>query len=426
MKRILSIAALVVAGFVSLAPSCNQSLIAQGRKANSPLDAPLSRDRAARLASDEWMAQMALVKSTWGDMWNRGVLELPGGVRMPIFAAMYGSKPADGRSLFISMHGGGATTHEMNNEQWDNQKTLYAPAEGLYVAPRAAVDDWNMWFRPHIDTLFEAIIRIAVANHDVNPGKVYIMGYSAGGDGAYRLASRLADHWAAAAMMAGHPGETSPLNLRNTPFTMWMGANDNAYNRNTLVRKYSATLDSLHSADPHGYNHRLNMIPGAGHWMNNADTMALEWMTQFQRNPYPDRVVWRQEESALRQNFYWLSVPPADALPGRQAIVSRATGDDSGSGAGSGSGSVASSATGADGIVITIERCDYPTLYIDLNDRMTDLDSPVTVIRDGRRIFHGLVHRRAALIRSSVAERVDPDYIFSARLEITGLKVQAL
>ena len=50
---------------------------------------------------------------------------------------------------------------------------------------------------------------------DVDPNRVYIMGYSAGGDGVYQLAPRMADRWAAAAMMAGHPNDASPLGLRN-------------------------------------------------------------------------------------------------------------------------------------------------------------------------------------------------------------------
>jgi poly(3-hydroxybutyrate) depolymerase len=52
---------------------------------------------------------------------------------------------------------------------------------------------------------------------------VYLMGYSAGGDGVFQLAPRMADRFAAAAMMAGHPNETKPLGLRNLPFAMLYG-----------------------------------------------------------------------------------------------------------------------------------------------------------------------------------------------------------
>ena len=42
----------------------------------------------------------------------------------------------------------------------------------------------------------------------VNPNKVFMSGYSAGGDGTYHLGPMLADWWAGAAMMAGHPNDT--------------------------------------------------------------------------------------------------------------------------------------------------------------------------------------------------------------------------
>ena len=63
---------------------------------------------------------------------------------MPFDYRVFGNKPADGRSLYISMHGGGGTTTEKNDQQWQNQITLYQPTEGVYLAPRASWDEWNM------------------------------------------------------------------------------------------------------------------------------------------------------------------------------------------------------------------------------------------------------------------------------------------
>jgi pimeloyl-ACP methyl ester carboxylesterase len=360
----------------------------------------LSRGQADRLAQKAWQEKLTRIEAEYGPMIEAQKLELRN-LRMPLFTAIYGDPPGDGRSLWISMHGGGATTPDVNDEQWENQKTLYSPAEGVYIAPRAPVDDWNMWFRPAIDTLFGMIIQTSVARYGVNPNKVYVMGYSAGGDGAYRLAPRTADRWAAAAMMAGHPGDTSPLNLRDIPFTLWMGALDSAFHRNTLAVQYSARLDSLETADPPGYIHQTNMVSGAGHWMNNADTAAIKWMARFRRNPYPETIVWRQEASAPRSHFYWLSVPASEALPGRQVRVVR------------------------NGNTIDIVRNDYPTLYILLNDRMVDLDRPITVTSGGQTLFNEKTPRRAEFILGSVEDRVDPDYIFTARLEADAAGVRS-
>lgn len=43
---------------------------------------------------------------------------------------VFGDKPADGRSLYVSLHGGGGAPAELNDSQWRNQWQLYRPEEG--------------------------------------------------------------------------------------------------------------------------------------------------------------------------------------------------------------------------------------------------------------------------------------------------------
>lgn len=361
----------------------------------------LNAKQAETLAAELWNRKKAALKAEYGRMWNNRTMEL-NNLRMPFWYAVYGEKPSSGRSLYISLHGGGNVPAEVNDQQWENQKGLYRPAEGVYMVPRSAVNDLNMWLRPHIDTLFEMIIRLAVVMEDVDPDKVYLMGYSAGGDGVYRMAPRLADHWAAASMMAGHPGESSPVNLRNIGYMIWMGGKDRAYNRNTLAAEYGRWMDDLQRADPEGYVHETHILPECGHWMNRADTAAVSWMSRFRRNPYPDHIVWRQEMSNPRPSFYYLSVPDEEAVGGREVRLYR------------------------EGNTFTVTRNDFPTLRIWLNDRFVDLSKPVRVVIGGREVFCGKVKRRAEHIAETVDSRVDPDYIFSAVLEIRDGKCRAL
>ena len=68
------------------------------------------------------------------------------------------------------------------------------------------------------------LVQFDVRNHIVRRlPLLYVLGYSAGGDGVYQLAPRLADRWAAAGMMAGNPNDASPLNLRNLGFALHVG-----------------------------------------------------------------------------------------------------------------------------------------------------------------------------------------------------------
>ena len=360
----------------------------------------LSEKEALAYSSEAWEKAQKNHRDAHSQMWKERVMK-SGDHSMPFDVRVYGEKPVGGRSLYISMHGGGNTAKAVNDQQWRNQMTLYRPAEGVYIAPRAAVDDWNMWFRPHIDTLFAKIIQCAVSELDVNPNKVYLTGYSAGGDGTYRMAPRMADYWAAASMMAGHPGEASPLNLRNIGFMVWMGENDAAYNRNKLAKEYGMLLDSLQQNDPEGYRHLTTIVEGCGHWMNRADTAAIEWMNDFERNPRPKRIVWRQEESGLRDCFYNLSVPAKDMEKGKELRIEH------------------------DGNIINIIKSDYSEFFIHLNDKIMNLSKPITVILDGKIIFKGKVKRKKEHIDASISKRMDPEYIFSAKLKIAAGKVCA-
>ncbi|MEO1131021.1 MAG: transglutaminase domain-containing protein, partial [Planctomycetota bacterium] len=156
---------------------------------------------------------------------------------MRFMVRTYG-EDADDRPLWISLHGGGGAPTEVNDQQWHNQVTLYEPTEGVYVAPRAPTDTWNLWHQAHIDGLLDRLIENMIITRGVDPDRVYLLGYSAGGDGVYQLAPRMADCFAAAAMMAGHPNEAQPLGLRNLPFAIFMGAEDAAYNRNAVASRW--------------------------------------------------------------------------------------------------------------------------------------------------------------------------------------------
>jgi poly(3-hydroxybutyrate) depolymerase len=319
-----------------------------------------------------------------------------GDYSMPFKLSVTGSPAPGGRSLYISLHGGGNTAAERNDGQWRNQMRLYAPPEGVYFVPRSAVNDWNMWFQPHIDALFDMVIETAVTELGVNPDKVYLLGYSAGGDGVYRLAPRLADRWAATSMMAGHPGDVSPLNLRNTPFMIWMGANDSAYNRNTEAAKFGERLDALHRADTEGYLHETHIVAGKAHWMERVDTAALPWLAQFVRNPLPSKIVWRQDD-VPHSSFYWLSVPESEAKKGQMAVVER------------------------EGNTFIVHYNDYESLTIGVNDEMIDFDKPVRIISCGRIVFNGKLKRTIADISESVSRRRDKHLMFSAHVRL-GIK----
>lgn len=294
----------------------------------------------------------------------------------------FGKAPSGKRSLWISLHGGGGAPPAVNDGQWRNQIRLYQPEEGIYIAPRAPTDNWNLWHEAHIDPLFSRLIDGMVATRGVDPDKVYLLGYSAGGDGVWQLAPRMADRYAAAAMMAGHPNDASLLGLRNLPFAIFMGGEDAAYERNKIATQKAAELKTLQAADSSGYPHRVRIYPGLGHWMDGKDAEAIPWMAQQTRNPWPEKCVWFQDD-VTRDRFYWLEVPVGSVKPGGTIIAA------------------------VKGNEITLKGQVPDGLTLHLSDQLVDLDAPLRVLIHGKQVFRGVVKRTPAAILSALKARPD-------------------
>lgn len=352
----------------------------------------LSADEAADGLEKSWQAEVEKIAAETAERpadtfeWN--------GNTMPVLEKVFGEEPEDGRSLWISMHGGGGAPAEVNDQQWRNQIRLYEPAEGICIAPRAPSNTWNLWHQGHIDPLFDQVIAAYVATRHVNPDRVYLMGYSAGGDGVYQLAPRMADRFAAASMMAGHPNEAQPFGLRNLPFAIFMGGKDEAYNRNKVAAEWGARLDELQKDDPEGYPHRLTIYPECAHWMNGQDREAVPWMATKTRNVWPNKVVWWQDD-VTHTRFYWLEVSPDDAAAGRKIVAE------------------------VDGQTITVETKDVTSVTLHLRDELIDLDQPITVIANGQQVFEGTVRRTRDSIDHSLMEQRDPRAASVAQLTVS-------
>ncbi|XZE52339.1 transglutaminase domain-containing protein [Planctomycetaceae bacterium SH139] len=347
----------------------------------------------AKLAKEKlWADHAAKIReSRSAEMEAKQIVE--GELKMPFFYSTTGDKPATGRSLYISMHGGGGAPPRVNDRQWENQKRLYEIPEGIYLAPRAPTNTWNLWHQGHIDRMFDRLIENLVVFEDVDPNRVYLMGYSAGGDGVYQLAPRMADRFAAASMMAGHPNDASPLGLRNLPFSIQVGGEDAAYNRNKVAAGWGEQLDKLREADPDGYVHWTKIYDGKGHWMDREDAAAIPWMAEFNRNPFPTKIVWHRA-GAMHSRFYWLAIDKED-LNGNAAVRAELAQQ-----------------------TITLSPTGVDKLSIRLHETMLDLDQEVTVKLADDIVFQGTVVRTIGVLAETLAERGDPAAIFSAEITI--------
>jgi hypothetical protein len=210
----------------------------------------------------------------------------------------------------------------------------------------------------------------------------------------YQIGPRMADHWAAAGMSAGHPNTASPLNLRNIGFAIHVGAQDTQFDRNKKGAEWGQMLESLAAAEPGAYANQWEVHEGRGHWMELEDAVSIGFMQGFTRNPVPPKVVWRQAE-LTRTRMYWLAVDEGDAVPGATVRANY-------------SGNT----------VALTEVSDVPRLRIRLSDAMVDLDKPVRVENAGRELFAQTAARTIDVLARTLAERGDPSAMFSAEVAL--------
>jgi predicted esterase len=353
---------------------------------------PLTKGDAAAVTKSLWEDHAAKIRSERSEEMKAKVIKLDGR-EMKFEMLKFGDLKKD-QPLFISMHGGGNAPPQLNDSQWENQIKLgmaYKPAAGIYLAPRAPTNTWNLWHEAHIDKFFDRLIENLVVLADVDPNKVYFMGYSAGGDGTYQLAPRMADRLAAAAMMAGHPNETSPLGLRNIGFTIHVGGEDGGFNRNKIAAEWAVKLADLQKADPKGYPHWVHVHEGRPHWMNLEDKEAIPWMEKFTRNPLPEKIVWQQDD-VTHDRFYWLAVPQGEAKGGQNIVAER------------------------DGQKLTVTTKGLEKVTVLLSDALVNMDEPVSLTLNGKTLDAKKPQRTAAVIRRTLEERGDPALIFSGEI----------
>jgi polyhydroxybutyrate depolymerase len=125
------------------------------------------------------------------------------------------------RPLVVILHGGGASAKQVLGMAFPPSPLSVwleiAEREQLVVvAPEGCKKGWNDSFadvanKPQTDDtgFIEAIIDLAIANHAVDPARVFVIGVSKGGTMAYRLASEIAPKLAGfAAVLATMPAKS--------------------------------------------------------------------------------------------------------------------------------------------------------------------------------------------------------------------------
>ncbi|MFT5471893.1 MAG: hypothetical protein ACI856_000207 [Kiritimatiellia bacterium] len=354
-----------------------------------------------------------------------------------------GKKPDGGYPLYIALHGGGGAPTRVNDAQWEHMKVYYRDSvtSGIYLAPRGVTDTWNLHWLPESFACYDRIIENMIVFENVNPNKVYLLGYSAGGDAAYSVPARAADRWAAAAMSAGHPNGVRPDNYASLAFLIQVGARDAAYKRNKVAAEYHVKLEALRAAHPEHYTHATYIHAGRGHgfmdhapngapqkvfsnpaeWLKkeanasttNVNANAIHWLGDYTRDPTPKKVIWDcgtmvDRSGNLEPGFwptgeksklhYWLGLDRYDndvPLDAERIVAEFDKPSNS---------------------ITVSELGNFVRFY--LNSQMLDLTKKVTVLVDGHALT-AMPQPNLRTVIQTLLDRGDPNYIFPACLTLS-------
>ncbi len=192
--------------------------------------------------------------------------------------------------LYIALHGGGGVDAAVyNDSEWCAMAEYYSRSvkNGIYVVPRGMEDVWNLHFLEESYPMYDRLIEDMVLLKNADPNRVYLLGFSAGGDGVYAVAPRMADRFAAVNMSSGHPNGVSLLNTANLPFEIQTGIRD-FYSEGALRSVRNAEIESVLNGyqEEYGgpYTHRVLVhVPNGHNYGDYKETgdPSLAWMAEI-------------------------------------------------------------------------------------------------------------------------------------------------
>jgi len=204
---------------------------------------------------------------------------------------------------------------------------LIALSGGLRAAPseqfpcfKATPTRTRIWGYRAIST-YDAmqVVATMLKKYPIDPDRVYLMGFSAGGSGAMHLASCFPDQFAAVLPMVA-AGNNYPLaNFTNLPVAFhhgdrdWTSAICNARVQAQRMRALGCPVI-------------LKEYPGAGHSVPGSHTPLMNWLFDQRRNPIPNVITHDCEVPSLGRS-YWLTIREFEA-PHQRAFVKATITDD--------------------------------------------------------------------------------------------------
>ncbi len=219
--------------------------------------------------------------------------------------------PAHRAPLWIFLHGGVNTEDRSLDREWDFER-FHAP-EGISLYPAA----WRgaMWWHENQLENLLGILDELKRTYNIDENRVYVVGVSDGGTGAYFLAFRHPTPFAAIVALLGHPavltearlgagGQFYVSNLRNTPLYVVNGLLDPVYPALDV-------LPYLNLFRRAGVQMTLRLRQDSGHeltWWPQEEGAVAAFAHAHPRAPLPDTISWATSRPAVSGRAYWVMI----------------------------------------------------------------------------------------------------------------------
>jgi len=227
---------------------------------------------------------------------------------------------------------------------------------------------------------------------DVDPNKVFLIGYSHGGYGAFAIGPKEPDLFAAIHASAAAPtdGETTAKTLRNTVFSAWVGEHDLMYGRLDRDKKFADDVKALRGERTDIYPVTVDIKEGHGH-SDLPDRDFLGGMLSAVRNPVPRELTRLMTDSVIT-DFFWLQTDK----PGKNQEID-------------------ATCQGNQLTVTTTPNVTAATVLLD--SRLVDFGKPVTLTVNGKK---SEVHLTPSLhtLCETLQQRGDPLRAFTAKINL--------
>lgn len=333
---------------------------------------------------------------------------------------MQSGKGGEKAGLLVGLHGGGEgaghASEAASNWRMKGQLSLYP--QGI----RLVHDTWNT---VHGERFVLSLIEYAKAQHEIDPDRVYVAGFSMGSTGAWFMAGRHPDLFAGA--IAGHgvfmaspasqverKEEVQSLqhgllpNVRDLAVYFYTGTKDTNCMPGTFLYAWDV-LQDLRSKDRDGYeNVRFALHEGLDHSFPSGEPEAgIDFVTAHRRDPFPSTLVWEYAADpfplpgpddatsrVVKRWYYWLH---CDAP--RDGMRVRATRD-------------------GNAIDLVCEGVPASSFTIYLNPSMIDVERPVRITVRGETVYEGRPEPSFATVLTSLDARLDRRLVFDRKVEL--------